>query len=272
MSTQVVFEAPETGPNAPAPETPAQPPIPDNLPENVKKSMQDMRAEITRLQQQVKQATPTPPQQPDPAAPAAPTTEQPKPNDQKPEDKAQSQDDAAKKLTESAGFDVAPYQTEYDSTGDVSPESRDKIAEGLKNVLGADARKIVDDFIESKKVVHTNDKSMYMEAAGGEEAYNTMTQWAAQNLPPEQVAAYNRQVTSGDRHATLFAIEGLRSKFEAANGRAPTLVRGTTTPAIGGVQPFRSVAEMTKIMSSPEYKTDPAYRDQVKQRLAVSKF
>lgn len=269
MVERVTFESPETGPNAPTPEAPAPAPIPDNLPDNVKKSMTDMRAEVTRLQQELAKHTKPAEQSQQPTPPQ----EAPKPEDKPAEQpKPEGQDDAAKKVTEAAGFDVATYQTEYDTSGDVSPESRERIAEGLKSVLGPNARQIVDDFIESKKVVHQNDRKLYMDAAGGDEAYTTMTAWAAQNLPKEQVEAYNRQVNSGDRASTLFAIEGLRAKFEAANGRSPTLFKGTSAPPAGGIQPFRSTAEMVRAMSSEQYKTDPAYRDDVQKRLAVSSF
>jgi hypothetical protein len=138
-------------------------------------------------------------------------------------------------------------------------------------VLGPNARQIVDDFIEARKVVIQNDQKMYMDAAGGQEQYGTMVEWAKQNWSAEQVAAYNRQVQSGDRHATLFAIEGLKSKFEAANGRIPQRITGT-----GGASTsqgaFRSVAEMTRAMSDPRYQSDEAYREEVRQRLALSNF
>jgi len=269
MVDRVVFEAQETGATPPEPPKTEAPALPDNLPENVKKSYNDMRAEVTRLQQELAKTKPaTEPattqvseQKPvDPAKPEAPT---------EPAKKPDNPDDAAKKVTDAAGFDVSPFQQEYDTNGDVSPESRDKIAEGLKNVLGANARAIVDQFIEGQKVVHQNDRKMYMDAAGGDEAYTTMTTWAAQNLPADQVEVFNRQVTSGDRSATLFAIEGLRAKFEAAVGREPSLLRASSTPAAGGLQPFRSTAEMVRAMQDPRYKTDDAYREDVKKRLAA---
>ena len=54
-----------------------------------------------------------------------------------------------------------PYQTECDTTGDVSEENREKIAEGLKGVLGDGARGIIDEFIEGRKLTAENDTRMF---------------------------------------------------------------------------------------------------------------
>jgi len=255
----------------------------DGLPPNVAKSYQDMRAEVTRLQQEnakLRGGTGTPTTSetpPDPTVEETPAEapEKPaQPDPAKPEAKPpKTADEAAQEAATAAGVDLNPYSEEYATTGDVTEENRAKIAESLKGVLGENARQIVDEFIESKKVVHQNDRTMYMEAAGGEEAYQTMVNWAAQGgLPKEQIEAYNKQIGTGDRHATLFAIEGLRAKYEAANGRAPKLLGNTLPPSNGSVSPFRSSAEMTQAMADPRYKKDIAYREEVKKRLAVSPF
>lgn len=271
MTDRVTFEQPETGAVAPEPVAPVDPNRPTWLPEQFKspedmaKSWTDQRAEITRLQQGVKkpeeQTQQTPPENAEKKPDEQPNTEP---------SKEQKQDDAAKEVADSAGVDLAPYQQEYNTTGDVSEDNRAKIAEGLKKVLGENARSIVDDFIEARKVVHQNDQKLFMDSAGGAENYAQMVQWASKELPKEQVEAYNRTVNSGDRHATLLAIEGLKSKFIAANGSAPRLLQGGGIPT--GTAAFRSTAEMVAAMNDPRYKTDQAYRDHVAQRLAASPF
>ena len=119
-----------------------------------------------------------------------------------------------------------PYQTEYDTTGDVSEENREKIAEGLKGVLGEGARGIIDEFIEGRKLTAENDTRMFMDTAGGEAAYKEMITWASTSMPKADIDVYNKATESGDRHAVMFAIEGLKSKFHAANGspRSSSLV------------------------------------------------
>lgn len=274
MVERVTFTTDPAGPEAPAPAAPSEPDL-SRLPENERKAYSDMRAEVTRLQQELASLKKTSPEQPTQRSdqrPAPIPTQDQQPEQPQQDAKQQQQDDAAKDVAKAANLDLAPFQQEYDSTGDVKEESRAQIAEKLTSVLGPNARQIVDDFIEARKVVHKNDSAMFMEAAGGDEAYAAMTAWAKDALPREQVEAYNRQVTSGDRHATLFAIEGLRAKYEAAVGRDPQLRRGNNVSVPGGTRPFRSSAEMTQAMSDPRYQIDEAYREEVRQRLAVSTF
>jgi hypothetical protein len=273
MVQSVTFTPDETGSAPPQDQPQVDPNRPAWLdpkfqkPEDLANSYKEQQAALTRAQQELsrlKGEKPATDEQP-PIAGVQESDEQ-KPDEEKPND-----DEAATKVADAAGVDLAPYQEEYNTSGDVSEENRVKLAEGLKKVLGDDARAIVDQFIEARKVVHANDTKMFMDAAGGQEQYATMTTWAAQNLPKEQVEAYNKQVESGDRHSVLFAIEGLRAKYEAANGRVPQRITGNgNAPANAGA--FRSAAEMTAAMKDPKYKTDEAYRNDVARRLALSNF
>ena len=271
MAQEYTFRQEETGPLPPEQEQ-QQPQQsgdrPDWLPpeyssvEAFVKSAQDTKAAYTQARQelsQIKGEEPTDEQEDTEEAPQEPG-----------QIKADSLDDAAEKITAKAGVDVSEYTQEYYSSGDLSEDSRTALAESLKDVLGDDARQMIDDYVEAKKVVHQNNSKTYMDEAGGTEQYQAMTQWAADNLPPEQIAAYNKAVESGDRHSTLFAIRGLRAQYEAAEGRTPNLRSGT--PGASGVAPFGSAAEMRLAMADPRYKADPSYRESVARRLAASEF
>lgn len=269
-----------SGAAAPA-ATPAPTFTPEENPADITKSYAELRAKFTQTTQELaalKKTQPsatveTPNPQTPPADPAQPNpNDPPKAPDLTIEDKTASDDpaDAAKKVADQAGFDLNPFNEEYVSTGDVAEESREKIAEGLKNVLGPDARSIVDQFIEGQKAVHANDRRMAFEEAGGEDAYVSMVTWAKDALSKEEVAAYNKTVNSGDRHAQHLAIRGLRARYEAENGRIPNTITATGGPTSRGAAPFASAAEMTVAMRDPRYKTDEAYRAQVAARIAVS--
>lgn len=285
--TQVQITSPEAPAVAPTPTPAVDPNRPAWLPsefatvEAYNASYAELRADHTRKSQEIARlkgqnvevtvngqtttaetpATETPaetPKTPDPA---------------KPDDTANKPDDAedpANKVAEAAGFSLDTYQTEYFTTGDVTPENRAKIAEGLKGVLGDSALDVVNQYIEGQKVTHANDRKMYHDEAGGEDAYTNMVTWAATSLSPEEVNAYNKAVDSGDRHQALLAIRGLRSTYEAKNGRVPNNIRASGGGSQGGIPPFQSSAEMTVAMRDPRYKTDEAYRDTVKARIAAS--
>lgn len=273
MATSIEIKSPQTGAEAPAPQ-PEQTERPEWLPEQFKtvddfvKSYQDQRAEITRLQQGAakgKQDTP-PPTNPSDAPKQPDGSDAPK-KEEGPKDI----DDAAQKVIQASGVDITSYQDEYDRTGDLSVEARDALAKKFETVLGKDARQIIDDYVEAKKVVHKNARSAYYDAAGGEENFNAMAQWASENLPEEEVARYQRAFNTRDPHTTILAIENLRAKYEAAEGRPASLFKGRANSA-SGEGPFRSSAEMTKAMSDPRYRTDPAYRDSIARRVALSNF
>lgn len=233
---EITFTSPETGPNAPAPDT-ADPKTPDPA-----APAQEDKA-------------------PDPAAPKAPEGEQP----------ADKTDAAAEQVAEAAGLDLAPFSTEFDETGDVSAENRAKIVDGLKSVLGDDAAAIVNDYIEGKKAILANDQRMFDEATGGDAEWAKMTAWAASALPEGEVAALNRQLESGDRHAILLGIEGVKNRYHAANGKPgnPLVGAGGGTQTLAG---YASQAQMVAAMNDPRYQKDEAYRQHVRQRLALSDF
>jgi hypothetical protein len=267
--TEISFTPPETGPNAPTPPVDTDRPawLPDNFtkPEDLASSYKELQAKMTQQAQELaalKKPGDTPPE-----PPKDPNT--PDPNAPKPADKDA---EAAKKVADAAGFDLAPFSTEYATAGDVSEESRAKIAEGLKSILGADARTVVDQYIEGRKATDANDNALYMTEAGGAENYTAMITWAAKSLPADEIEAFNKAVDSGDRHSTIWAIQGLKGKFAKANGLPGEII----TPGAGGGGNggggYASAAEMTRDMGDPKYKTDPAFREMVKRKLAAKTF
>lgn len=289
--TQVQLTSPEAPAVAPTPAAPVDPNRPEWLPQEFKtvddyvKSNNELRATYTRTSQELARLkgqnvevigpdgnpvveTPTDDKPKEPPKPNDPVTP-PKIDEKK--DGEGDEEDPAKKVADAAGFQLDTYQTEYFETGDVSVENRTKIAEGLKSVLGDNALDIVNQYIEGQKVTHANDRKMYYDEAGGEDAYGEIVTWAKDALSKEEIAAYNKAIDSGDRHQALLAIRGLRSTYEAKNGRVPNNVKatgGATAPS--GSAPFASSAEMTAAMRDPRYKTDQAYRDHVAARIAAS--
>lgn len=112
--------------------------------------------------------------------------------------------------------------------------------------------------------------SQAYEAAGGEENFTRMVQWAASNLSSKEVEAFNKMVDSGDESTVLFAVQGLRAAFESANGASPSRTVQAYAAQSSGVSGFRSWSEVTQAMSDPRYASDPAYRSDVERRLAAS--
>ena len=102
-------------------------------------------------------------------------------------------------------------------------------------------------------------------AAGGEQAYANIVNWAKSNVNPDQLEAFNNVVNSGNIPAIQLAVSGLKAEYDNANGVEGRMVTGKTAPNNGAV--FRSQAELVNAMNDPRYDNDPAYRQDVIEKL-----
>lgn len=110
------------------------------------------------------------------------------------------------------------------------------------------------------------------QAAGGEEKYKTVTEWAKTNLKPEEIEEYNEVMASGKKNLAKLAVQGLVSRYTEALGNDGQLVDGDGTPSVSGIKPFESTAQVIAAMSDKRYKAgDTAYIKEVEKRLSVSK-
>ena len=107
-----------------------------------------------------------------------------------------------------------------------------------------------------------------VDSVGGQDAYNDTLAWAADNLKPEEVAAYDNVVNSGNKDAIFFAVQALNQRYRDSVGFEGQQVSGKAPKAT--VKGFRSNAELAAAISDRRYRTDPAYRFDVEQKLASS--
>ena len=105
-------------------------------------------------------------------------------------------------------------------------------------------------------------------AAGGEANYNRVIEWAANNLPNNQIDAFDSVVDSGNPAAIGIAFQGLQRQYDESNGYEGRMLQGKPASSRGEV--FRSQAELVSAMSDPRYDTDPAYRADVVEKLNSS--
>lgn len=173
---------------------------------------------------------------------------------------------AAQAAVDKAGLNMAEFNAEYAEKGALSPESYAKLAE-----KGFD-KDTVDTYIEGQKARAERYDAAAFEASGSKEKFFEMTKWAASNLKPAEIAAFNAAVTSGDVEQMRLAVTGVRAKFEASEGSSPNLLTGGARSTGNDVTGFASKAEMVEAMKDPRYKKDPAYRAQVAQRVKNANF
>jgi len=103
---------------------------------------------------------------------------------------------------------------------------------------------------------------------GGEKAYQSMINWAGQNLSKHEIEMYDAVMGRGDPNAIFFAVQALNNKYVDAVGNDGNLLTGRGTAKDS--QGFRSQAELVQAMSDPRYDSDPAYRSDVMRKLENS--
>jgi hypothetical protein len=107
-----------------------------------------------------------------------------------------------------------------------------------------------------------------VDSVGGQDAYNDTLAWAADNLKPEEVAAYDNVVNSGNKDAIFFAVQALNQRYKDSVGFEGQQISGRAPKTT--IKGFRSNAELANAISDPRYRNDPAYRYDIEQKLAAS--
>ena len=140
-----------------------------------------------------------------------------------------------------------------------SDETIDAYLGGLRNQLGyedAEGGTLDDSEIADIKNI-----------AGGEQGYADVVQWASENLPEADIAAFDEVINTANEAAVRFAVKALVGQYEDAVGRTPDLVTGKQSST---GQAYRSMAEVVRDMSDPRYDSDDAYRMDVMRKLERS--
>ena len=103
---------------------------------------------------------------------------------------------------------------------------------------------------------------------GGEEKYGDMMTWAGENLTKKEVEMYDAVMEKGDPLAAFFAVQALQYRFNDGVGVDGKLLTGKAASNKGDT--FRSQAEVVRAMSDPKYDKDPAYRQDIYDKLERS--
>ena len=106
-------------------------------------------------------------------------------------------------------------------------------------------------------------------AVGGQEQYSNMINWAQQNLSENEVGAFDSIIESGNMDQINLAIQGLNSRYTDAVGQDGTLLQGKPASA---QSTYRSQQELIQAMNDPRYDNDPAYRQDVLDKLDRSEL
>ena len=161
---------------------------------------------------------------------------------------------------------ITNASAEYAEKGELSPE----VMEEFKNMSSQD---LVSAYMEMQGNLPTAPAADLTEAetnlikneAGGDEGYTNLMQWSGENLDPADVEAFDSLVDSGNSRLIRLAVAGLKAEMEKAVGFDGELATGRAPTTTADV--FRSQAEVVEAMSDPRYDRDPAYRQDVFNKL-----
>ena len=92
--------------------------------------------------------------------------------------------------------------------------------------------------------------------------------WSQENLDQADVEAFDSIVDSGNARVIRMAVAGLKAQMESQVGFEGEMVTGKAPRQVADV--FRSQAEVVAAMSDARYDRDPAYRQDVFEKLGRS--
>ncbi len=172
---------------------------------------------------------------------------------------------------EEAGIDFSDMNTRWQQAGELTSEDYTALEEA------GFTKDMVDAYLSGLQYRATQDTQLAMQQVaeikaeyGGEKGYSEMLKWASANLDQSEIDAFNEIVNgSTNIKAVKLAVSGLHAQYnQATGGREPKLLGGRTPK--GGGDKFESTAQVVEAMSDPKYKSDPAYRRKVEEKLARS--
>ena len=174
--------------------------------------------------------------------------------------------DGLASVLEEVGIDPQEISQRFQDNDEISDDDYAKLGEagfskqvidtyldGLRGASGVTGEDIASAQIQGIK-----------DSIGGDETYGKMVTWALDNLPAEDVKAFNDLTETADAPAIKLAVQGLYSQYNNAMGVEPNLVSGRASSS--GPTPFQSAAEVQAAVSDPRYGKDVAYTQSVYAR------
>ena len=92
--------------------------------------------------------------------------------------------------------------------------------------------------------------------------------WAKDNIAKEEVSMFDEVMNRGDPLAAFFAVKSLHYRYSDAQGVEGRMLTGKAAKA--KTPGYKSQAALVEAMSDPRYDKDPAYRQEVIEKLSRS--
>jgi len=217
---------------------------PQWLPEKFK-SAEDMAQAYSELEKKLGQ-------------PKEEATEEPEQSETEAEDK---EEQAEENVSEAYQTIAEASKEFFENDGQLSEETYNALEKaGLP-------RDLVDSYAAGQQALLQSEEAQIQSVANGQ--YDAMAEWANENLPQEEIDAFDEAVTGGTVQQAKLAVQGLYARYQNATGSNPKLTQGSVSGV--STMPFKSMQELARAQSDPRYRSgDKAYHEEIDRRLAVS--
>ena len=159
----------------------------------------------------------------------------------------------------------------YDNEGQVDSETMEQLSQ-------MDSRDLVEAFMAIQENAPDSVGQQYPDltdaemdtvynSVGGEAEYDKLTSWAADNMDDKALDAFNTVIDQGNPVAIQLAVAGMKAEYDNTEGYEGRMLTGKAARATDA---FRSQAEVVQAMSDPRYDRDPAYRQDLYDKLERS--
>ena len=178
------------------------------------------------------------------------------------EEKAEDQEEQTEENTSEAYQTIAEASKEFfENDGQLSEETYNALEKaGLP-------RDLVDSYAAGQQALLQSEEAQIQSVANGQ--YDAMSEWANENLPQEEIDAFDEAVTGGTVQQAKLAVQGLYARYQNEVGVKPKLTQGAVSGT--STMPFKSMQELARAQSDPRYKSgDKAYHEEIDRRLSVS--
>jgi len=178
------------------------------------------------------------------------------------EEKAEDEKEQSEENVSEAYQTIAEASKEFfENDGTLSEETYNALEKaGLP-------RDLVDSYAAGQQALLQSEEAQIQSVANGQ--YDAMAEWANENLPQEEIDAFDEAVTGGSVQQAKLAVQGLYARYQNATGSTPKLTQGAVSGT--STMPFKSMQELARAQSDPRYRSgDKAYHEEIDRRLAVS--
>jgi len=182
------------------------------------------------------------------------------------EDEGEEVEETEAEYTEAQTL-ISNASQEYAETGNISDEmmeqfgemSSQELVEAYMNIQANAPEAVAEELSESEVNSIKN-------SVGGDQAYDNVMQWAGENLDPDQVDAFDNIIATGNSTAIQMMVNGLKAQYDSSNGYEGRMLSGKSA-STGSSDVFRSQAELVAAMGDSRYESDPAYRNDLLEKL-----